>query len=313
MANFDTLSGLASGAMIVDLNISVYSGRKKDRKTQAEVTEAKSSASRKAASVYKSLFAECRELEAVNKYQSEIRATHYRLTKPWTDFGSRILMTALLQDYCDKMDEHEAEFNRLVGTFLDKYEALVSAAAFQLGDLFDRSEYPPRSVVATKFRISRDMSPLPTAGDWRIDLDSEKQRELVKQYEKRIQKQIEGVQLDNWEKLYTALRHMSNKLEDKVGDDGEKKAKKLYESMLEQSEDLCELLKVMNITNDPAMERARVGLCNAIAGVNIKDLRTSEGQRILTKQKVDAVLDAFDWGDADDGDSADALQCDGDE
>lgn len=307
-ATVNTLSGLASGAMIVDLNISVYSGRKKDRKTQDEVTASKSSASKKAASVYKSLFADCRELEAVNKYQGEVRLAHYRLTKPWTDFGSRILMTSRLQQYCDDMDRRETEFRRLVDIFLDKYEQLVSAAAFQLGDLFDRAEYPSRNVVATKFSISRDMSPLPTAGDWRIDLDNDKQQELVQQYETRIQKRIEAVQQDNWEKLYAALRHMSNKLADNVGDDGEKKAKKLYESMLEQTADLCDLLKDMNITNDTSMERARTMLSNALEGVDIKDLRKSEGQRVLVKQKVDAVLDAFDWGDMNGDDDTDAAE-----
>ena len=297
MANFNTLSGLASGAQLVDLNISIYSGRKKDRKTQAEVTEAKSSASRKAASVYKSLFAECRELEAVSKYQGEIRKTHYRLTKPWTDFGTRILLGAHLMSYCDEMDKHDTEFWQLVNIFLDKYEALVSAAAFQLGDLFDRGEYPSRAVVATKFRISREHTPLPLAGDWRIDLENDKQKELADKYESLLETRVQAVQHDNWEKLYAALRHMSVKLEDNVNEDGSTKAKKLYDTMLEQTVDLCDLLRDMNITNDPSMEKARSMLANAIEGVDIKDLRKSEGQRVLVKQKVDAVLDAFDWGD----------------
>jgi hypothetical protein len=137
MANFDTLSGLASGAQLVDLHICIYSGRKKDRKTQAEVTESKSSASKKAASVYKSLFAECKELEAVVQYRGIIAKEHARLTKPWSDFGTRCLFGAHLMSYCEAMDKHETEFWRLVNVFLDKYEALVSAAAFQLGDLFD--------------------------------------------------------------------------------------------------------------------------------------------------------------------------------
>jgi len=37
------IAGVARSAMMVDLNIAVYSGRKQDKSTQAEVTNAKGS------------------------------------------------------------------------------------------------------------------------------------------------------------------------------------------------------------------------------------------------------------------------------
>ena len=61
------VAGVARAAMLVDLQISLYSGRKQDKATQAEVTQSKSAKSSKAASVYKSLFAECAELDAITK------------------------------------------------------------------------------------------------------------------------------------------------------------------------------------------------------------------------------------------------------
>lgn len=296
------ISGVACGSIVVDLTISTYSGRKKDRKTQAEVTLAKGSGSRKAASVYKSLFAECKELENINKYCAVVRASHYRLTRPWNDLGSRILPTARLIEYCDVMNAHDAEFGKLVLIFLDKIDALVSAAAFQLGSLFDRSEYPTRSQLQGKFGIYRAMSPLPTMGDWRLDLDADKQRELAEQYEKRFQEQVVSAQQDNWSKLYKALKQMSDKLADKTDENGKNKPQKLYESMLDSAHDLCDVLTDLNFTKDPGMEKARTQLANIIDGVTIKDLRSSEGTRVLTKQKVDSVLSAFDWGDLNEED-----------
>ncbi len=55
------VAGIARAAMLVDLQISIYSGRKQDKRTQAEVTLSKGANSKKAASVYKSLFADCAE------------------------------------------------------------------------------------------------------------------------------------------------------------------------------------------------------------------------------------------------------------
>ena len=149
------IAGIARAALLVDLEISIYSGRKQDKRTQAEVTTAKGAVSKKAASVYKSLFADCKELDAISKFQARVRAEHYRLTQPWNDYGARLLPTSLLQDYKQTMNRLEAEFDLLVNKFLDKYDTLVAAAAFQIGTLFDRNEYPSRAQVANKFQIGR--------------------------------------------------------------------------------------------------------------------------------------------------------------
>jgi hypothetical protein len=303
------ISGVACGAIVVDLTISTYSGRKKDKKTQSEVTAAKGSMSRNAASVYKSLFAECRELEAIIKYGAVVRQSHYRLTRPWTDMGSRILPTARLTEYTDVMNAHDTEFNKLVTTFLDKYDTLITAAAFQLGALFDRGEYPTRSQLFPKFGVYRAMAPLPTSGDWRLDLDADRQRDLKAAYDKKFNEQLQTAQMENWKKLHTALTHFSHKLTDGVHEEGKKmgeaKPQKLFDSMIEQAVDLCDVLTDMNITKDPTLEKARQQLANAITGVTIEDLRKSEGARVLTKQKVDAVLSAFDWGDLNDDEGED--------
>ena len=55
----------------------------------------------------------------------------------------------------------------------------------------------------------------------------------------------------------------------------------------------------MNVTNDPALEKARRKLEEALSGVTPKELREEDSTRTITKQKVDAILASFDWGVAD--------------
>lgn len=286
------IAGVARAAMLVDLQISLYSGRKQDKATQAEVTASKGAASSRAASVYKSLFAECQELDAITKFQARARAEHYKLTKPWNDYGARLLPTALLQKYKVEMNQYESEFNRLVNVFLDKYDTLVAAAAFQLGTLFDRDEYPTREQVARKFRFDISYAPLPTAGDFRLDIESEVQRDLMRQYEKRMEQQLEAAAQDSWTRLHDALTRLSDRLV--VDEDGKKR--KFHDTMVTGALELCELLTDMNVTQDPALEKARRKLEEALSGVTPKDLRESDGTRAITKQKVDAILASFDWG-----------------
>lgn len=289
------VAGVARAAMLVDLQISLYSGRKQDKATQAEVTASKGAKSAKAASVYKSLFAECQELDAITKFQARARAEHYKLTKPWNDYGARLLPTALLQKYKVEMNQYESEFNRLVDVFLDKYDTLVAAAAFQLGTLFDRDEYPTREQVARKFRFDISYAPLPTAGDFRLDIESEVQRDLMRQYEKRMEQQLEAAAQDSWTRLHEALTRLSDRLV--VEDDGKKR--KFHDTMVTGALELCELLTDMNVTNDPALEKARRKLEEALSGVTPKELREEDSTRTITKQKVDAILAAFDWGVTD--------------
>jgi hypothetical protein len=292
------IAGVARSAMMVDLNIAVYSGRKQDKSTQAEVTNSKGSGSKKAASVYKNLFAECKELEAITKFQARARAEHYRLTLPWSDQGARLLPTAALLEYQQVMGRYKTEFERLVDAFLDKYDTLVAGAAFQLGTLFDRNEYPSRGKVAQRFRMDTSFTPLPTGGDFRLDVESDVQRQLVEQYEAKLDAQLKAANQDSWTRLYNAISRLSDRLT--VGEDGKKRT--FHDTTVTNAVDLCELLQVMNITGDPALTKASRKLEEVLSGVTPKELREEDSTRALTKIKVDEILGAFDWG-VDDGES----------
>lgn len=292
MTTTNHIAGVARSAMLVDLNIAIYSGRKQDRATQAEVTTSKGSGSKKAASVYKNLFAECKELDAITKFQARARSEHYRLTMPWNDRGARLLPTVSLLDYKQVMNRYQLEFDRLVAAFLDKYATLVAAAAFQLGTLFDRKEYPDVSQVARRFRMDIAFVPLPTSGDFRLDVESEVQRELMEQYDRRLAEQLASATKDSWDRLYEALSRLSDRLT--VDEDGKKKI--FHDTIVTGAVELCELLTAMNVTQDPQLESARRQLQEVLLGVTPKELRDEDGTRVLTKQKVDQILSAFDWG-----------------
>lgn len=291
----ENIAGVARAAVLVSMNISTYSGRKQDKATQGEVVASKGSGSSKAASVYKNLFAECEELDAITKFQARARAVHYRFTLPWDDAGTRLLPTKALFDYQTEMTRCKAEFDRLVGEFLDKYDTLVAAAAFQLGSLFDRGEYPLREHVAKRFSMGTPMMPLPVSGDFRLDIEHQVQSELVQQYERRADKLVMQANQEAWTRLHEVLSRMSERLA--ISEDGKKAV--FRDSLITNAEELCDLLTPLNVANDPALEKARQQLEAALQGVTPKDLRESDGTRVATRQKVDAILSAFDWGISD--------------
>lgn len=286
------IAGVARAAMLVDLNISTYSGRKQDKATQEEVTTSKGAGSKQAASVYKNLFANCAELMAITKFQARARAEHYKLTLPWSDNGSRLLPTAAWLDYTATMGKYQKEFDQLVAAFVAKYDTLVAAAAFQLGTLFDRDEYLTSDAVARRFYMGISYTPLPSSGDFRLDIESEVQADLIKQYEARTQTLLAQANQDAWTRLHGVLTKLSDRLI--VDEDGKKNV--FHDTIVTNAEELCDLLKALNVTGDADLERARRRLQDAMQGVTPKDLRDELSTRLDVKRQVQNILEAYDWG-----------------
>jgi hypothetical protein len=295
MQSIDTTAGIARAAMIVTMNVSLYSGRKQDKRTQAEVVAAKGSGSTRAASVYRNLFADCKELEDITKFQARARNKHYAMTLPWSDNGQRLLPTKSFMDYTAEMDKCRQQFDFLVDAFLAKYETLVAAAAFKLGALFDRDEYPTKEHIAKRFTFTIDYTPVPLANDFRVDIEHEVQQDLVRKYEDRMAQQLASAQQESWTRLYEVLTQLKDRLT--LNEDGTRKIFKA--STVTNAVDLCEALTKLNVTNDPALESARRKLEDAMMGVEAEELRKEEGERLVLLQKVDTILDSYNFGDID--------------
>ena len=289
-----TVAGVARAAVLVELNVSLYSGRKQDKQTQATVVANNSANSKKAASVYKNLFAECKELDDITKFRARASATHYRWTMPWSDHGPRLLPTASLMAYKADMNRLQTEFDALVAAFLDKYDTLVASAAFQLGTLFDRSEYPEREIVARRFRMETSVTPLPVSGDFRLDVESEVQQELIDQYEKKISARLEQASKDLWERLHAALSRLSDRLTiDEIGD--VTKRRTFHSTTVTSALELCDMLGSLNVAGDANLESARRKLEGVLSGVSADDLRKHDAHRLDVKRQVDQIINAFDW------------------
>ena len=159
---------IASSAMLVELSIRNWTARKLDKRVSSEVDTAKGTKTR-VINANKNLLAGTGVLDTIVKYAANARAWHNAQTLPWSDNGSRLLPVSNFVNYKEQLNVLEKNYNALVTKFLTAYPDLVSAAAFQLGDLFDRSEYPDASKIATKFSFNYSFFPVPTAGNFIID------------------------------------------------------------------------------------------------------------------------------------------------
>ena len=276
---------IQNSAMLVDLNISLWTARKMDKKVSQEIDSAKNTRSR-GGNYHKNLMSGTHKLEQVQKLVSAIRIWHYTNTLPWSDGGSRLLPMTNFFEYKAKLNEFEQEFDTAVRSFLNEYPTLVSAAAFTLGDLFDSQEYPDVSSLVDKFKFKYVFLPVPSAGDFRVDVEDTYVNELKAQYESFYEAKLGDAMADAWNRLHDCLTKMSEKLA------GEEK-QIFRDSLVTNATDLCSLLTKLNVTNDAKLEQARQSLEKALLGVSPDELRKYDDARLDVKAKVDAILDMF--------------------
>ena len=284
--NIDTCS------MLVEFNASVWTARKLDKKTTDEVVTSKNAAAKDAARVNKHLLAGRNELDVINTYIGSVRTYVYENTMPWSDSGIRLLPTSRFIEFNQRLNDSEQTFFSYVEDFIRVYPSLITAQAMALGDMFRRDDYPDVDAIEHKFAFRVNFMPVPRAGDFRIDVGNDAQKELQEKLAKLADERVEAAMADIRERLKTHLVRMQDRLGyDEV--DGDRKTRKFHDSLVTGALELCDMVKHLNIINDTTLDQARVGLMQALQGVDAKELRTNEAVRDDVRKNVDALLDKF--------------------
>jgi len=141
-------------------------------------------------------------------------------------------------------------------------------------------------MLTDKFKFKYVFLPVPESGDFRVDVGEALQEELKTQYSTFYENKLSDAMKDIWDRLHETLTHMSNKL---AGSE-----KQIFrDSLVDNAVELCELLRRLNVTNDPKLETARKQLESAMVGVTAEELRKHDDLRLDTKSKVDQILSMF--------------------
>mgnify|MGYP006401504215 CR=1 FL=1 len=276
---------ISSSAMMVELSISQWLGKKKDRKASKKVTD-DNNAETGVANVHKKLLGGCVELEAVHDLTGNIRNEHYRLTMPWLDTGVRLLPTKAYFDYHKMMTEHEQNWHNKVSTFLAAYDWEISQAEARLGDLFNRAEYPTADQLSGKFSFSINYIPMPESGDFRLDIGNQGNTQLADHYQTFYADRIENSYKEVWTRVYTALSKMSERLDYT----GKEDKKTFRDSLVENVLEITPLLDTFNVTGSSQMSEMKRKLEETMHGITPEALRDDDHLRRETKRNVDDII-----------------------
>lgn len=296
------LISLASSAVLVSLDVNVWSATKQDRGISNEITTAKN-ADRSAGRYVKNLLADHAKHKALVNYRQTIYNWIKRRTYRWNN-SQDLLPSVDLPKFKTEFQEHEVSFYTLLDDFCNQYDSIVSDMAFKQGTMFDRNDYPTKEQVRAKFGIKLFVSEVPMS-DFRCGIAQDIADDLFASYTKQAEEIISSVereQADRFIEVMQSISHCCGVDEYEVTNantntgltkEVRTKKRKIYDTTIQKAKEMCETFKGFNLTNSQELEQARASLEKALQGVSAEDIRDSDAIRHAVKEDVDSILGKF--------------------
>ena len=287
------LISLASSAVLVSLDVNVWSATKQDRVISNEVTTSKN-ADKSAGRYVKNLLADHAKHKALVNYRQTIYNWIKRRTYRWNN-SQDLLPSVDLPKFKTEFQEHEVSFYTLLDDFCNQYDSIVSDMAFKQGTMFDRSDYPTKEEVRAKFGIKLFVSEVPMS-DFRCGIAQDIADDLFASYTKQAEEIISSVEREQADRFIEVMQSISHCCGvDETQSNGEVKTKKrkIYDTTIQKAKEMCETFKGFNLTNSLELEQARASLEKALNGVTAEDIRDSDAIRHAVKEDVDSILGKF--------------------
>lgn len=267
-------------ALLVQLSISQWSARKFDRKITQQVADSNrvlASAGR----YNKALLPMTGLLDAVHQKSTQIYADYRRQTLPWGIDGTQVLPTANYMAFMTEFRRLKVEWEGLVNTFVDAYPRLKEQAKTALGPMYNDNDYPHISQVRSKFKMDIAVFPMPSS-DFRVKLSSDELSRIQQDVEARVTTAQHQAMQEVWERLFTRVKHIADKLSDPKGI--------FRDSMLENARELCELLPRLNFADDPQLEQMRQEVEGKLAKHHPDSLRNDPILRRDTAEEAKRIM-----------------------
>jgi len=287
------LYGIDTSTMLVELSISTWSARKLDRNVTDEITHEKN-ATKDAGRYNKNLFAGRKEVTEIQAVAGAARTYLYENSAPWSNAGQRWIPTTRLLKMDTRLSDFRAQFDEQVESFCNAYSGLITAQAMSLGDTFNRNDFPPASDIRRRYGFTYDFLPVPSAGDFRVDIANDAQEDLRSRLTQALEDRVSRAVGDVQARLVEHLQRMAERLgTDTDAKTGEPKNRKFHDTLVTSAFDLCDLVADFNVAGDKTLADARQRLEAALTNVTATTLREDPEVRENTRKEVAGILDLF--------------------
>lgn len=269
---------LSSKALLGTLHIHMWTARKYDRKISSGVATAHNTKEEAGRYNKRLLPFEAPSYEAVKLVAGQARSYHYEQTLPWGEDGLRILPSLNYFEYTQAMANFRDRFETAAKAFCAQYPTMRTAAKQALNGMYREEDYPDDRAISNKFGFELAFLPFPEAGDFRVNLGEEQIKVVRDQIERQVLSATQVAMQDLWQRLYTAVASLSDKLHDPDAI--------FRDSLVGNLRDLCQLLPRLNFTHDTDLEAMRLKVEGDLAKYGADALRTDKVLRASVAQQA---------------------------
>jgi hypothetical protein len=272
---------LSDKALLVHLGVSQWTAKKLDRKASAIVS------TENVGNFNKTLLPTCNEITAIHQKTGEIRKFFYHNTLPWGIEGTFILPSANYLPFMVDFRKLRSDWLSLVDVLTGVYSDRVDEAERMLNigkhKLYNPNDYPDVDEIASKFKMDLKVLPVPTAGDFRVELVAGEFESMKSELEADLKEASTAAIKDVWQRLYDKVSWLQGRLADPKNT--------FNTSTYKDAQDTCELLTRLNFTDDPNLETMRLEMQNKLVSYHPDALRNDPVLRQDTADEAKAIMD----------------------
>jgi len=269
---------LQSKAMLAQLSISQWTGRKADKKVTGEVE--RNHGAHDSGKFNKILVAK-ELLDPIAKIAGRARDYHYNFTLAWSDSGPRLLPSALFAEYTTTFRGLKSEFEKAVNVMVNQYPIEVQAARNRLGTMYEPGDYPDPSDIYSKFGIKTEFMPVPDGDDFRVEVSADERAELAES----VRHAVHNRQAGAVRATYDRIRDVVSKIEERLTQPDAI----FKDTLITNAIDLCRVLDGLNITDDPEITSICADMRNHLL-MPPSSLRNSPSIRAATADHARCIL-----------------------
>lgn len=273
---------LQDKSMLVDLVIRKWTATKHDKAVSSEIEKAHAAHD---AGRYNKRLIDKAHTATIETLAGQIRKYHYSRTLPWTDKGQRLLPSALFFEYRQDITSFKAQYLKARDEFLLLYPQLVTAARNRLGSMYDPQDYPSVDELRNQYNVELEIMPVPTAADFRVAVDNEVRDEIREQITAAVQERQAAAVKD----CYARMREVVGRIAEQCS----KEKGKIFDSLMENTEDLVSVLSGLNITGDPTITQLEQDIRGLLTPVDT--IRTSPTARKRVADTASDILGRIPW------------------
>lgn len=279
------MSRISERAMLVNLRIRLWSGRKHDRSASQEVADTHNTQIEKAGRFNKMLVTTAALRPAFNT-ANNARLYHSSVTMPWLGDGARIMPVDVYFDYTQAMNSFKQAFNREVDDFLALYPTHMAQAALDLNGLYQPSDYPTDIALRNKYSFDCEVYNVPDAQDFRVKMSSDEFEEAKRQITENYDTVINGTVTDLFERIKFRMELLVKRIKEVESDE----KGRLKSSLIERISDLAELLPKMNITNSKVIDDIAEKMTREFKSIHMGVLRVDKSVRDAAVTSAEEII-----------------------